>query len=79
MFDHRQDRLIKQVEFGTDIDRAMSEYAQAEQDHRDSAAIDIVLVGSDSIETVQKTHSTYFTNSGRELIERALRMSLPQH
>ena len=39
----------------------MEEYAKLEAEYRDSLSTDIVLVGSDSLETVKATHSTYFT------------------
>lgn len=60
VFDHVQGKLIEQREFGADAERAMEEYAEREATYRDSNAVDIVLVGSDSIETVKVTHSTYF-------------------
>lgn len=61
VFDHVQDKLIMQESFGTDAERAMEEYAKLEAEYRNSASTDIVLVGSDSLETVKATHSTYFT------------------
>lgn len=63
VFDHRRNKLIRQDEFDTNVDRATSAYAEAEEVYRDDPLIDIVLVGSDSIETVQKTHATYFESS----------------
>lgn len=72
IFDHSQNELVVCKDFGTDVNRATAAYAEAEQQHRGSNVVDIVLVGSDSIETVQITHSTYFKNGSRSLIERAL-------
>lgn len=72
IFDHSQNELIHCEDFGTDIDLATSAYADAEKKNRDTHSIDIVLVGSDSIETVKVTHSTYFKNGARSLVERAL-------
>ncbi len=46
--------------FGEDYDRALAEYAEAEQELRSEPNLDIVLVGADSIETVERTHSSYF-------------------
>jgi hypothetical protein len=47
---------------------------ELEERHRDAGYIDIVLVGSDSIETIKVTHSTYFDNDGRSSIEELLRL-----
>lgn len=46
--------------FGGDYDRALAAYAEAEEDVRGNDNLDIVLVGADSIETVERTHSSYF-------------------
>lgn len=72
-YDHGQDRMIVQREFGEDLEAAMSAYTALEREHRDSALVDIVLVGSDSIETVRVTHSNYFDGMARASIERLLR------
>lgn len=40
---------------------AMAAYAQLERDHdQKDTAIEIVLIGSDSLETVRLTHANYF-------------------
>lgn len=46
--------------FGADYDAAMVAYAQAEEASRDDSNLDIVLLSADSIETVKRTHSSYF-------------------
>jgi hypothetical protein len=46
--------------FGTDYDRALEAYAKAEQDLENRESFDIVLLGADSIETIKRTHSSYF-------------------
>jgi hypothetical protein len=46
--------------FGNDYDAAIVAYADAEQAHRDDNDVEIVLLGSDSIETLERTHSSYF-------------------
>lgn len=63
VFDHRKGELIDQREFGTDSQSAVREYAEQEKRFRDDELIDIVLVGSDSIETVKHTHANYFDGS----------------
>jgi hypothetical protein len=46
--------------FGTDYDRALAAYAKAEADFANRDTYDIVLLGADSIETIKRTHSSYF-------------------
>jgi hypothetical protein len=60
VFDHANATLIEMTEFGSDVDRALREYAAREETYRNDLAIDIVLVGSDSLDTVQVTHANYF-------------------
>jgi hypothetical protein len=50
----------KVTTFGDNYDEALAAYANAEEDVRDDPNLDIVLVGADSIETVERTHSSYF-------------------
>lgn len=39
----------------------MAEYARLEREHMDKAdRVEIVLIGSDSLETVKVTHANYF-------------------
>jgi hypothetical protein len=47
-------------EFGTDYDAALAEYAEAEEDFANRGVYDIVLIGADSLETIKRTHSSYF-------------------
>ena len=63
VFDHAQGHLIDMVEFGNDGDQAVAAYAEKESAYQGSRNIEIVLIGSDSIETVQLTHANYFDGS----------------
>lgn len=47
-------------DFGTDYDAALEAYAEIEGEMRNRNDLDIVLVGADSLETVKRTHSSYF-------------------
>jgi hypothetical protein len=48
-------------DFGTDTKSATAEYARLEREHMGKAdSIEIVLIGSDSLETVKITHANYF-------------------
>lgn len=60
IYDHRSAGLSRVQEFGTNSQAAMKAYEEAEQEHRDNLLVDIVLVGSDSLQTVQVTHANYF-------------------
>jgi hypothetical protein len=45
--------------FGNDYGAAQRAYAQAEQSNVESK-LDVVLLSADSLETIKKTHSSYF-------------------
>jgi hypothetical protein len=60
VFDHERGCLVDQQDFGTDSDAAVAAYAAKEQEFQGERSIDIVLVGSDSLETVKRTHANYF-------------------
>ncbi|MDA8117296.1 MAG: hypothetical protein M0000_08020 [Actinomycetota bacterium] len=60
VFDHDRGRLIDEKDFGVDSDAAVAAYAEMERKYQGSTSIEIVLVGSDSIETVMLTHANYF-------------------
>jgi hypothetical protein len=55
--------------FGTDYDAAQAAYAEAEQANGFDADFDIVLLSADSLETIKKTHSSYFSNGANRLEE----------
>ncbi len=57
-------------QFGTDYDLAQEVYADVEQQVRDDENVDVVLLSADSLETVMRTHSSYFET--RETFERLL-------
>ena len=46
--------------YGTDYDAALEAYERAEQDARDHYDIEVVLLSADSLETIKRTHSSYF-------------------
>lgn len=55
--------------FGTDYDAAQVAYAETEQTHGLGTTLDIVLLSADSLETIKRTHSSYFSGSNRRLEE----------
>jgi hypothetical protein len=56
--------------FGTDYDAAQRAYADLEWETRTNANVDAVLLSADSLETVKRTHSSYF--GSRQRFERLL-------
>lgn len=72
VFDHRSNKLVEQQSFGSDAHKATQRYGEMEQQYKDCHAIDIVLVGSDSIETVKVTHANYFTGESVKMVQSAL-------
>ncbi|MBF6098977.1 hypothetical protein IU438_01590 [Nocardia cyriacigeorgica] len=61
VFDHSKAELVDLQEFGTDTEHAMAVYANMEREHLDKHdSIEIVLIGSDSLDTVKITHANYF-------------------
>lgn len=63
VFDHEAGRLLKVKDFGPDGKNAVAAYAAKEQELADNRFVEIVLIGSDSWETVRLTHANYFDDS----------------
>ena len=74
VFDHARDQLVDTLAFGPDVEAATAEYSRRERLHREDGHIDIVLVGSDSLDTVKVTHSTYFAGSQKDDLRSRLRL-----
>ena len=60
VFDHDKDELVHEREFGTDIDSALEAYRAMEDLNKGNTRVEIVLIGSDSLSTVKKTHANYY-------------------
>jgi len=56
----RADGNVNVQEFGDDVERAMDVYAETERKYLRDDYVEVVLIGSDSLETVKFTHSNYF-------------------
>lgn len=63
VFDHERGELIEMREFGDDADAAVAAYSDKEQEFQGRERVEIVLVGSDSLDTVRLTHANYFDGS----------------
>lgn len=59
VFDRRTGKQLRLQEF-VDSAEALRAYELAEDSKGDDRMIDVVLVGSDSLDTVRVTHSSYF-------------------
>lgn len=53
-------RLIEANDLGDNTTGAVAAYADCEQRYRGNKDIEVVLIGSDSLETIKKTHGHYF-------------------
>lgn len=60
VFDHTQSRFVEEPREFSDATEATSAYAEVEQRYSKEDLVEVVLIGSDSFETVQATHSNYF-------------------
>lgn len=69
VFDHAAGQLVEMIEFGSDGESAVAAYAVKEQEANERpwerSRREIVLIGSDSIETVKLTHANYFDGSAK--------------
>lgn len=75
VFDRKAGHMVDQLDFGTNASKALAKYEELEQCHRDNEFMDIVLVGSDSIETVKITHANYFDGSAKDVYADVLRIA----
>ena len=60
VFDHAAGALSEETRFGEERERAVQAYAECESKFRDQPEIEIVLIGSDSLKTVRRTHANYY-------------------
>lgn len=65
-------RELEVHDFGVDYEAAVEAYTQLERDHHEDDALEVVLVGADSIETIHKTHSHYFAEQADDLFRQFL-------
>ena len=66
VYDHSQAKLISLEEFGVDRARAVEAYAAKEREIGElggASTLEIVLIGSDSLDTVKLTHANYFDDT----------------
>jgi hypothetical protein len=62
-FDHAAGKLVAVEEFGGNSAKAVAAYSAKEKELQGRKMIEIVLIGSDSLDTVRLTHANYFDES----------------
>ncbi len=62
VFDGPGRRLLRCERF-EDEDAGLTAYAAAEEEYHGRAGIEVVLLGSDSLETIRRTHGQYFESA----------------
>ena len=62
VFDHDTREQISLEEF-RDTRKALEAYGALEEQYRSDPRVEVVLLGSDSIETIKVTHSNYFEDA----------------
>ncbi|GAA1998404.1 hypothetical protein [Brevibacterium samyangense] len=66
---NRRTDTLETIDFGSDSAAAVAEYTSQEVAHRGQPDVEVLLVGSDSLETVRKTHSTWFPDYVRPTLK----------
>lgn len=59
IFNHATSTLLSAAQYEDPADAAAA-YAAAEREHGGTTDLEIVLVGADSLKTIQRTHGQYF-------------------
>jgi hypothetical protein len=70
VFNHVRGGLHQEVAIFSDPAEALRAYDAAERHFAEQAHIEVVLIGSDSLDTVRRTHANYF--DGTAALERLL-------
>lgn len=70
VFDHDQRRTVRRIQRFDDAGTANDAYAAAEQQYADEPHIEVVLLGSDSVATLRRTHPNYFPQEQTRLAGR---------
>jgi len=68
IYDHGRSRLIDPPASFDDASEAAEALSEAEERYSSDATVEVVLIGSDSLMTVHRTHANYF-EGGLRLLE----------
>lgn len=71
IYDRHTDQLRELIKYGTNHGAALQAYSAVELQYLDKPWMDIVLIGAESLDTIRATHSTYFDDGARALIEKS--------
>lgn len=66
---NRRTNELDTTEFDADSPDAVDAYDRAAEEFSGEPDVEVLLVGSDSLETVRKTHSTWFPDYVRPTLE----------
>lgn len=69
VYNHASQELEETYSFEDNTLAATRKYGELEEKYRGHTEMDIVLVGSDSIETVKITHANYFTGQAQRRVD----------
>lgn len=67
VYDVRHRRLVSADQYD-DAQLASEAYGKAEREHVNDQAIEIVLVGADSLDTIRQTHGHYFSDGEPKVV-----------
>jgi len=60
IYDHKNGKLRAPPKMYEDATAALAAYSEQEREHQGNKDLEIVLIGSDSLATVKRTHANYF-------------------
>ncbi len=60
IFDHKKGALLRPPQEFEDAQEAIAAYSRTEREYEGREDMEIVLIGSDSLATVKRTHANYF-------------------
>lgn len=60
IYDRAKRALAETIQYGTKSRHAVDDYSKLEHKYEDDHNMEVVLIGSDSLETVRRTHANYF-------------------
>lgn len=72
VFDGATGTMKEEVRSFDDVPEALEAYAEAERAHEDERSIQVVLIASDSLETVQNTHPNFWRSTDFRKLTEAL-------
>ena len=75
IYNRNAQELEEVLQFNDDVVAATRTYGELERENLWSEEKDIVLLGSDSLDTLRKTHGNYFTGNAYRQVNKALELA----